>query len=78
MVTYTISETIIAKMVGKKLNIFKLSVEYISDDHCHDDEHDQYHDHDQDYNHEYCFLSYFKCWNGREKGKHPQIKCRIH
>ena len=38
-------------MVGKKVNILKLSVESIDLDH----------DHDHDHYHENCYISHFKC-----------------
>ena len=44
-----------AKMVGKKVNILKFSLESIDHDHNHD------HDHDHDHDHENCYLSHFKC-----------------
>ena len=40
-------------MVGKKVNILKLSVESIDLDHDHDHDHDHYH--------ENCYISHFKC-----------------
>ena len=48
-----ISAILSARMLGKKVNILKFSLESI--DHDHD------HDHDHGHNHENCYQSHLKC-----------------